>query len=193
MLTHPISRRKPPNIGKTPVNRPLCEKLSPCILRARMIMAFRFSKAGLLLKYHHSLSVRRMMPPGRVMRPSSRMSFGQAAAGRKLMKRALTRSKDLSGNSSGFCISITRKLTLSLSDGLLGVDTASLLCSCSSFAFLDKGYQLLFLLSTIREDLKALFIFLSSFPAMLSFVAYLCIAVLPISAITGDTSVRILL
>src|SRR5947209_27883 len=53
MLTHPISRRKPPNIGKTPVNRPLSEKLPPCNLRARMIIAFRFSRAGLLVKYHH--------------------------------------------------------------------------------------------------------------------------------------------
>src|SRR5438874_2264914 len=44
-----------------------------------------------------------------------------------------------------------------------------------------------------ESEMKALFIFLSSFPAMLSFVAYLCIAVLPISAITGDTPVRILL
>jgi DNA-binding response OmpR family regulator len=41
--------------------------------------------------------------------------------------------------------------------------------------------------------MKELFIFLSSFPAMLCFVAYLTTVVLPILEIAGDTPVRILL
>ena len=63
-LAQPASSKKRPNIGKTPVNRPLSVKLAPCNLSARIIMAFGFSNAELLVKYHHSLSVRRIVANG---------------------------------------------------------------------------------------------------------------------------------
>src|SRR5262249_54829808 len=103
----PASRKKLGSIKSVLKCRPSGEKVYPARLSAEIIMAQAFSKKGLFVK-SSSNSVKRKVPPERKRREHSRINPDQREVCIKPeIRRALIRSNEPSGKSSGWRIFIT--------------------------------------------------------------------------------------
>src|SRR5947209_19930463 len=113
MFLHPASRSRRPSIGVIPKSLPVGENPHPTNFVACIHNHMSCSNAGPLVIPHVSHSVKRIVPPGLLIRTHSLISEGHAVAGTNpAIVRALTRSKELSGKSRG------RRASITLNDAL---------------------------------------------------------------------------